>query len=593
MLLDNKIWIGSSAEGAVCMLPQLANRHGLISGATGTGKTVTLQVMAEAFSQLGVPVFMADVKGDLAGLARPGERNEKIVARLEQAGVTGYTNRACPVTFWDVFGKSGHPVRATVSEMGPLLLGRMLQLNDTQAGVLNLIFRIADDEGMLLIDLKDLRAMLVYAGERAQDYTLRYGNITKASVGAIQRAIAVLEDQGGNEFFGEPALAINDWFVRDEAGNGMINILAADKLFLRPALYSVFMLWMLGELYELLPEQGDKELPRMVFFFDEAHLLFEDCPKDLLDKIQLTIRLIRSKGVGVFFITQNPTDIPSSVLGQLSARVQHALRAFTPQEQKVISAVAQTFRPNPAFDTQQAITELGTGEALLSFLQEDGSPSVTQRAIVLPPQSSIGAISDSLRQELMEASDLKGKYDTMFDRQSAYEVLSGKFFSHGVQQTSVLQEIPTQPVEVADTEGEVPVLQTVQTMTFKVYDPATGAYVEREVQAPAAYAPPSQTAYAPQPAAQTMQPVPAPQAPAQQAIPPVLVFNPKTGQYEPQQAVPPPVHEKPTKAEKPVKQQPSTLERMLQNFTRSTASGAGYTVGRSITRNILGVFGIK
>ncbi len=597
MLLDNKIWVGTSAEGAVCMLPQLANRHGLISGATGTGKTVTLQVMAEGFSQLGVPVFMADVKGDLAGLARPGERGERIMARLEQTGVTNYTNRACPVTFWDVFGQSGHPVRATVSEMGPLLLGRMLQLNDTQAGVLNLVFRIADDEGMLLIDLKDLRAMLVYAGERAQDYTLRYGNITKASVGAIQRAIAVLEDQGGNDFFGEPALSINDWFVRDDAGNGMINILAADKLFLRPALYSVFMLWMLGELYELLPEQGDKELPRMVFFFDEAHLLFEDCPKDLLDKIQLTIRLIRSKGVGVFFITQNPTDIPSSVLSQLSARVQHALRAFTPQEQKVISAVAQTFRPNPAFDTQQAITQLGTGEALLSFLQEDGSPSITQRAIVLPPQSSIGAISDTLRQELIETSELKGKYDTMFDRQSAYEVLSGKFFSHGVQQTSVLQEIPAQPVEAVDAEEAAPVPQAVQTVTFKVYDPATGTYVEREVQAPAAYVPPTQTVYAPQtqthPQAQEIQPAPAPQVPATQATPPVLVFNPKTGQYEPQQVVPQPAPEKPAKAEKPVKEQPSTLERMLQNFTRSTASGAGYTVGRSITRNILGVFGIK
>ncbi|MHC1786995.1 MAG: helicase HerA-like domain-containing protein [Christensenellales bacterium] len=590
MLLDNKLWVGTSQEGAICMLPQLANRHGLISGATGTGKTVTLQVLAEGFSQLGVPVFMADVKGDLAGLAKPGERSERINARLAQCGVTAYTNRACPVTFWDVFGKSGHPVRATVSEMGPLLLGRMLQLNETQSGVLHLVFRIADEQGMLLIDLKDLRAMLTYVGEGAQEYTLRYGNISKTSVGAIQRAIAVLEDQGGNDFFGEPALNINDWFVRDDAGNGMINILAADQLFLRPALYSVFMLWMLGELYELLPEQGDKELPRIVFFFDEAHLLFEDCPKELLDKIQLTIRLIRSKGVGVFFITQNPTDVPSSVLGQLSARVQHALRAFTPQEQRVIQAVAQTFRVNPAFDTQQAITALGTGEALLSFLQEDGSPSITQRAIILPPQSAIGAISDSLRATLIASSDLKGKYDEMYDRESAYEVLSGKFATHGVQQTSVVAEIPPQ---MMPPQGEAVSAPAAATMSFKVYDPATGTYVEREIQAPIQPAPQSQTVYAPQ--AQVpgqIQPYQATQAPAvPEAPPPVLVFNPKTGQYEPQVLTA--RQQKEAAQPKQAKEQPSALERMLQNFTRSTASGAGYTVGRSITRNILGVFGIK
>ncbi len=597
MLLDNKIWVGTSQEGAVCLLPQMANRHGLISGATGTGKTVTLQLLAEGFSQLGVPVFMADVKGDLAGLAKPGERSERINARLEQTGVSQYTNRACPVTFWDVFGQSGHPVRATVSEMGPLLLSRMLQLNDTQSGVLHLVFRIADEQGMLLIDLKDLRAMLAFVGENAQDYTLRYGNISKTSIGAIQRAIAVLEDQGGNEFFGEPALSINDWFVRDEAGQGMVNILAADKLFLKPALYSVFMLWMLGELYELLPEQGDKELPRIVFFFDEAHLLFEDCPKELLDKIQLTIRLIRSKGVGVFFITQNPTDVPSSVLSQLSARVQHALRAFTPQEQKVIQAVAQTFRVNPAFDTQQAITALGTGEALLSFLQDDGSPSITQRATILPPQSAIGAISDGLRNSLIEQSDLKGKYDDMFDRESAYEMLSYKFASHGVQQTSVVAQIPqeVEAYEPAQAASEAPPTIPV-TMTFKVYDPATGAYVDRVVETPAAPAPqPSQTVYAPQPQQQIQQaqPYQAPQAPAvPDAPPPVLVFNPKTGQYEPQ-TVEARKQPKAAPAPKAEKQQPSTLERMLQNFTRSTASGAGYTVGRSITRNILGVFGIK
>ncbi len=588
MLLNNKIWIGTSAEGAVCMLPKMANRHGMISGATGTGKTVTLQVLAEGFSQLGVPVFMADVKGDLAGLAKPGERTENIASRLEQVGLTNYTNRACPVTFWDVFGQSGHPVRATVSEMGPLLLARMLQINDTQSGVLHLVFRIADEEGLLLIDLKDLRAMLAYVGDRAQDYTLRYGNISKATIGAIQRAIAVLEDQGGNDFFGEPALNIADWFVRDGQGSGMINILSADKLFLRPALYSAFMLWMLGELYELLPERGDEELPQMVFFFDEAHLLFEDCPKELLDKIQLTIRLIRSKGVGVFFITQNPTDVPTNILGQLSARVQHALRAFTPAEQKVITAVAQTFRANPAFDTQEAITNLATGEALLSFLQEDGSPSVAQRATILPPQAAIGVISDHLRKELIDASDLKGKYEDTFDRESAYEILSSRFASAGVQQTNVLQQIPLQQAL-----QEEPAPQPVQAMTFKVYDPVSGEYVERDMQQPVAYAQPvqPQTVYAPQPQ------VPAPVRPQQPAVPPqappVLIYNPQTGQYEPQAVAPAPAPAKAPKAAKEPKQQPTTAERMLQSFTRSTASGAGYTVGRSITRNILGVFGIK
>ncbi len=586
MLLNDKIWLGTSAEGAVCMLPRMANRHGMISGATGTGKTVTLQVLAEGFSQLGVPVFMADVKGDLAGLAKSGERTERISQRLEKVGLTSYTNRACPVTFWDVFGKTGHPVRATVSEMGPLLLARMLQINETQAGVLHLVFRIADDEGFLLIDLKDLRAMLAYVGDRAQDYTLRYGNISKTTIGAIQRAIAVLEDQGGNDFFGEPALNIADWFVRDGEGNGMVNILSADKLFLRPALYSAFMLWMLGELYELLPERGDEELPQMVFFFDEAHLLFEDCPRELLDKIQLTIRLIRSKGVGVFFITQNPTDVPSNVLSQLSARVQHALRAFTPAEQKVISAVAQTFRVNPAFDTQEAITQLKTGEALLSFLQEDGSPSVVQRAVILPPQSFIGAISDTLRAELIESSDLKGKYEDTFDRESAYELLSGRFAAAGVQQTNVLQQIPQQQ---AQAEAAQP---AVAPMTFKVYDPATGNYVEREVQQPFYQpAPVSQTVYAPQPQAPAQAAPQQPAAqPAYQEMPPVLVYNPKTGQYEPQTQE---ARRQSAAQRAEAKRQPSTVERMLQSFTRSTASGAGYTVGRSITRNILGVFGIK
>ena len=424
MLQDNKIWLGTSSEGPVTLLPQLANRHGLISGATGTGKTVTLQVLAESFSQLGVPVFMADVKGDLAGLAKPGEMNDKIRARMESVGMNTFTPHGNPVTLWDVYGVSGHPIRTTVSEMGPLLLARMLQLNDTQAGVLHIVFRIADDEGLLLIDLKDLRAMLTYAGDRAGDYTLRYGNITKASVGAIQRAIAVLEDQGGNLFFGEPSLDIADWLVRDENGNGMINILAADKLFLRPNMYSVFLLWMLAELYELLPEQGDKELPRMVFFFDEAHLLFTDCPKELMDMIELTIRLIRSKGVGVFFITQNPADVPSSVLSQLAARVQHALRAFTPRDQKAVIAAAETFRPNPKFRTADAIKELAVGEALVSCLEENGQPAIVQRAWIVPPRSQIGPITPEQRRQLMQSSIVAGAYDTAIDRESAYERLA-------------------------------------------------------------------------------------------------------------------------------------------------------------------------
>lgn len=595
MILDEKIWLGTSDEGPVCMLPRMANRHGLISGATGTGKTVTLQVMAEAFSQMGVPVFMADVKGDLAGMVKPGEENEKIRARLEKCGAEGFIPRANPVTFWDVFGVSGHPVRTTVSEMGPLLLARMLQLNETQGGILHLIFRIADDEGMLLIDLKDLRAMLAYVGENAANYTLNYGNITKASIGAIQRAIAVLEDQGGNQFFGEPALSIGDWLLRDDEGRGMINILAADKLFLKPNMYSAFMLWMLGELYELLPEQGDSETPRMVFFFDEAHLLFEDCPRALLDKVELTIRLIRSKGVGVYFITQNPADVPSTVLSQLAARVQHALRAFTPQEQKVVKTVAQTFRPNPRFDTEEVILALGTGEALLSFLEKDGVPSVTQRALILPPQSQIGAISDSLRKAIIDAGEFKGKYENAFDRESAYEVLSGRFNAQGIAATSVLRpvaEAVEQPAEA------VPAFTRA---TFKVFDPATGTYIEQEAQQPVVQPPvyTQQTVYAPQPgaasqpkAAPAAQPVSAP-AVRPDAPPPVLVYNPKTGQYEPQYQMAQAQPAQPAPRQSRARTEKTLAEKMLDNFTRSTASGAGYSVGRSLSRGLLGMFGIK
>ena len=591
MLLNNAIWLGTSQSGPVTMLPELANRHGLISGATGTGKTVTLQVMAEAFSQLGVPVFMADVKGDLAGLVKPGEINDKIRERLLTTGVEDFTPHPNPVTFWDVYGKSGHPVRTTVSEMGPLLLGRMLQLNETQTGILHLLFRIADDEGMLLIDLKDLRAMLAYTGENAADYTLNYGNITKASIGAIQRAIAVLEDQGGNSFFGEPALDITDWLKQDDEGRGMINILAANELFLRPTMYSTFMLWMLGELYELLPEQGDKSLPRMVFFFDEAHLLFNDCPRALMDKIELTIRLIRSKGVGVFFITQNPGDVPSSILSQLAGRVQHALRAFTPQEQRVVKTIAQTFRANPDFDTEEAIMSLGTGEALLSFLQADGAPSITQKAVMLPPASQIGSITDSLRTALMEASDIKGKYDNAFDRESAYEVLSRRFAAQGVSASNVLVSVAQEVVD------GVEALPRVAKAAFKVFDPASGMYVEQaaDEEEPVTYAPPTYE-QPPQNYQQPQQMVPAqPRSITPQAAPPVQVYNRAPGQYAPQQQVRDlkPAAQPKAKAEKPVKKEKGLAEKMLDNFTRSTASGAGYTVGRSLSRGILGIFGMK
>lgn len=484
MLSSEKlVWVGTSDEGPVCLLPSMANRHGLISGATGTGKTVTLQVMAEAFSELGVPVFMADVKGDLAGISKPCEVTDKIKKRLDKCGISSFPPKGCPVTFWDVYGEKGHPVRTTVTEMGPLLLSRLLGLNDTQSGVLHLVFRIADDEGQLLIDLKDIKAMLAYVGEDTSKYTLNYGNITKASLGAIQRAIAILEDQGGNDFFGEPAIDLNDWIRTDENGMGIVNILCADRLFQRPVMYSTVMLWMLGELYEMLPEQGDSDVPRMVFFFDEAHLLFDDCPKALMEKIEQTVRLIRSKGVGVYFVTQNPTDVPSSVLSQLSGRVQHALRAFTPQEQKIIKAVAETYRTNPAFDTADAIANLKTGEALLSFLDEDGAPSVVQRATVLPPQSSIGAISDELRKVLMDTDPIGVKYDTAFDRVSAYEMLAAQL--SGEQAGMPAQQQEAQPMY--QTQGyqgqsynyaQVPSLQPV---TFQVYDPVSGTYETRQM----------------------------------------------------------------------------------------------------------------
>ncbi|MFD2366688.1 helicase HerA-like C-terminal domain-containing protein [Pseudoduganella sp. GCM10020061] len=406
------------------LLSNLVNRHGCITGATGTGKTVTLQVIAQALSDIGVPVFMADVKGDLSGMAKPGQPSEKMAARLQKLGLDAPAWSACPVTFWDVFGEAGHPVRATISDLGPLLLARMLNLNDTQEGVLQLVFKIADDNGLLLLDLADLRAMLRHVGDNAAEFRTTYGNISPASIGAIQRGLVAIEEQGGDRFFGEPMLNIDDLLQTDARGKGVVNILAADKLLHAPQLYSVFLLWMLAELFENLPEVGDLDKPKLVFFFDEAHLLFADAPKALLQKIEQVVRLIRSKGVGVFFITQNPLDIPDTVLGQLGNRVQHALRAYTPRDQKAVKAAAETFRPNPALDTAQVITELGVGEALVSFLDEKGSPRMVERAFILPPASQIGPIGAAERAEVMAQSLVAGVYEKTVDRESAHEILS-------------------------------------------------------------------------------------------------------------------------------------------------------------------------
>ena len=407
------------------LLPGLANRHGLITGATGTGKTVTLQTLAENFSRIGVPVFMADVKGDLTGASQPGKIGEKLAAVLKERGLPMPTPLACPTTLWDVFGEQGHPVRATVSDMGPLLLGRMLNLNETQLGVLNLVFKIADDNGMLLLDLKDLRAMLQYVGDNAKEFTTEYGNVSAASVGAIQRGLLQIESQGGEQFFGEPMLDIQD-FMQTVDGHGVVNILAADKLMNSPRLYATFLLWMLSELFEQLPEIGDPDKPKLVFFFDEAHLLFNEAPKVLVERIELVVRLVRSKGVGVYFVTQNPLDIPDSVLAQLGNRVQHALRAFTPRDQKAVKATATTMRQKPGLDIETAITELAVGEALVSFLDSKGRPSVTERVFVLPPGSQLGPITPEQRKALMAGSLVTGVYEKLVDRESAYEKLRGR-----------------------------------------------------------------------------------------------------------------------------------------------------------------------
>ncbi len=408
------------------LLPRMANRHGLVAGATGTGKTVTLQTLAEEFSRIGVPVFMADVKGDLSGMSRPGGGNAKVAERVAQLGLENFTYEPCPVTFWDVFGEKGHPVRTTVAELGPLLLARMLNLNEVQSGVLTAAFRIADDKGWLLLDIKDLRAMMQHVSENASQYTAEYGNISSASVGAVQRSLLQLEHEGADQLFGEPALNLDDMMQTDAAGRGFINILAADRLYNAPRVYASLLLWILSELFEQLPEVGDMDKPRLVFFFDEAHLLFSDAPKALMDKIEQVVRLIRSKGVGVYFISQNPLDIPEAVLGQLGNRVQHALRAFTPRDQKAVKAAAETFRSNPGLDVASAITELGVGEALVSFLDEKGRPLPVERAFVCPPGSRLGIVTEQERQQTMRSSLVSGFYEKQVDRESAYEILKAR-----------------------------------------------------------------------------------------------------------------------------------------------------------------------
>jgi hypothetical protein len=416
----------AKAKAEIAILPKMANRHGLIAGATGTGKTVTLRTMAEQFSSIGVPVFMADVKGDLSGLPSPGGENTRVMDRIRELGIEDFQFQGFPVMFWDVFGEQGHPVRATISEMGPLLLSRVLTLNEIQSSVLTLVFKVADDNGLLLLDLKDLRAMLQFVGEQAQQLQKQYGNISAASIGAIQRGLLNLEQQGAIPFFGEPALNLNDLIQTDVSGKGFINILAADRLMQSPKLYATFLLWMLAELFEQLPETGDPEKPKLVFFFDEAHLLFDDAPRALVDKIEQVVRLIRSKGVGVYFITQNPLDLPETVLGQLGNRVQHALRAFTPRDQKTVKAAAETFRAQKGLDVAAVITELEVGEALISVLDKKGAPTVVERAYICPPHSRLTPLTSAERDSIIRASVLYGHYEKTVDRESAYEILKEK-----------------------------------------------------------------------------------------------------------------------------------------------------------------------
>ncbi|MBQ7114450.1 MAG: DUF853 family protein [Clostridia bacterium] len=446
MVFEDKLWIAKSGEERVCMELRMCNRHGLIAGASGTGKTVTLKVMAESFSEMGVPVFLADIKGDLSGMCRPGQHNDNMEKRITKFGLDDWRYRAFPTCFWDVYGEGGHPVRTTVSEMGPDLLARLMQLTEVQTDVLRIVFRIADDKELLLIDVKDLRAMLRHISENRADYCNEYGNMSAQSLAGIQRALLVLEDVGGDVFFGEPAIDIHDWMRTDENGRGYINVLHSVKLVQNQTLYATFMLFLMSELFEQLPEAGDADKPKIVFFFDEAHLLFTDAPKVLLQKIEQVVKLIRSKGVGIYFISQSPSDVPDSVLAQLSNRVQHALRAYTPAEQKAVRTAAQTFRPNPAFKTEDVITELGVGEALVSFLDEEGRPGIVQQAFILPPQSLMGPVEEERRKAVMECSEMAEKYDKAIDRESAYE--------HFEEERAAEEEAAAKEEEQAEKEAE-------------------------------------------------------------------------------------------------------------------------------------------
>ena len=433
----------AKSDKFISIIPKMANRHGLIAGATGTGKTVSLQVIAETFSSMGVPVFVTDIKGDFSGIAKQGTENAKIKERIEQLEIQNYQNVSFPVCFWDIYGEKGHPLRTTISEMGPLLLSRLLNLNDVQSGILSLVFKIADDNGLLLLDMKDLRKMAEFVGENRDKFTTDYGNISPASIGSIQRGLLTLEEEGADQFFGEPALDIMDFIQTDIKGRGIVNILAADKLMMSPRIYSTFLLWLLSELFEQLPEAGDLDKPKLVFFFDEAHLLFNEAPKVLLEKIEQVVRLIRSKGVGIYFVTQNPLDVPDTVLGQLGNRIQHALRAFTPKDQKAVKAAANTFRVNPKLNVEKTITELGVGEALVSFLDEKGIPGMVEYAKILPPQAQIGPITDDERKKLIQSSVIYGVYDKAVDRESAFEILQKKM----AEQNAAKQELEHQKHE--------------------------------------------------------------------------------------------------------------------------------------------------
>ena len=514
---------------APCLLHlPTANRHGLIAGATGTGKTITLQVMAEAFSAAGVPVFCADVKGDLSGIAMPGTPNPKLEARAAKLGIPDYAYRASPAVFWDVFGTQGHPIRATVAEMGPVLLSRILDLTEAQEGVLNIAFALADADGLLLLDFKDLRAILSHVGERASELGTEYGNVSKASVGTIQRKLLVLDQQDGENFFGEPALALSDLMLLTPDGRGAVNILAADKLIHSPRLYATFLLWLLSELFEELPEVGDLDKPKLVFFFDEAHLLFRDAPKALVEKVEQVVRLIRSKGVGVYFVTQNPLDLPQTILAQLGNRVQHALRAFTPADQKAVRAAAETFRPNPRLNTSQAITELEVGEALVSLLDAKGIPGIVQRAKIAPPGGRMGPVTPAERADLMQRSPLAGRYDTPLDRDSAYESLNGR--------AHTIADIAPQPVQT-DSANPWGTMSTASAWGQAAIAPAPTRR--------AAYDPPARARRTPEP---------------EQPLDPLMSMLLGNGRRE----------------------------GVAEAFTKSIARSLGGSVGRSVVRGLLG-----